>query len=41
MPEELQLSEYEKFKWNLLGDVVFEDCYAFWHLWWPSHGHRT
>jgi hypothetical protein len=28
--DELEISEFEKFKWNVLGDAAFEDCYGVW-----------
>jgi hypothetical protein len=28
--DEPEISEFEKFKWNVLGDAVFEDAYGLW-----------
>jgi hypothetical protein len=39
MDDEPQLSEFEKFKWNILGDAVFEDYQGLWEpLWWLRGG---
>jgi hypothetical protein len=37
--DEPQLSEFDKFKWNILGDAVFEDYQGLWEpLWWLRGG---
>lgn len=35
MPDEPTVTELEKFKWDILGDAVFEDVQGLWEpLWW-------
>lgn len=37
--DEVSVDEYEKFKWNTLGDAVFEDYYGLWEpLYWLRGG---
>lgn len=39
MPAALELTEFERFKWNVLGDAVFEDYQGLWEpLWWLRGG---
>jgi hypothetical protein len=39
--DELTEDEFEKFKWNVLGDAAFEDYYVLWELGWEPFAERA